>query len=149
MLSSLAQPCQICRSHLAKMISLRNFSQSSMLRKAHAVEQVHINYGPVIRVGPNELSHNDLSVLKTIYGPGSGLLKTNLYEMGHFSRHHNMFSTQGPSRHSGIRSLIAKSYPLAALKHPCSISRVICKLCLALIYIVLNSLMIQSPICFS
>src|ERR1700761_2378872 len=50
-------------------------------RSVHAVNKLHREYGPVVRIGPSEVSFNSLSSLRTIYGAGSGFERTSFYRM--------------------------------------------------------------------
>src|ERR1700759_937169 len=40
------------------------------------INELHQKYGPVVRIGPSEISFNSLSALKMIYGAGSGFERT-------------------------------------------------------------------------
>lgn len=52
----------------------------------------HLKYGPIVRVGPNEISFADPAVVKTIYGHRSPVLKTDFYVGGKFTDVDNVFS---------------------------------------------------------
>ncbi|RFU23580.1 hypothetical protein B7463_g12756, partial [Scytalidium lignicola] len=97
------------------MSSMWNFYYAAKLRRAYAIEEAHSKYGPVVRIGPNELSYNDPLLLKTIYGHGAGLKKTIFYDAGHFTQYDNLFSVRDPARHSGRRAMVAKSFSQATL----------------------------------
>ena len=45
----------------------------------------HNKYGPMIRIGPNEVSFADPWLLKSVYGHGMPVTKTEFYEGGHFT----------------------------------------------------------------
>lgn len=40
------------------------------------VDEAHKRYGPIVRIQPNHISIADEEVIQTIYGHGSGLLKS-------------------------------------------------------------------------
>lgn len=44
-------------------------------------EQLHREYGPVVRVGPNHVSIADPAALSSIYSSGSGFVKSEFYSM--------------------------------------------------------------------
>lgn len=85
------------------------------LRKAHAIQAAHEKYGPVIRIGPNELSYANPTILKDIYGHGLGLPKANFYKGGKFTAADSVFSMRNRHQHSARRSLMAKSFSSANL----------------------------------
>lgn len=46
------------------------------------IHELHKKYGPVVRVGPNEVSFTSIAALKEIYGSGgSGYDKTEFYDL--------------------------------------------------------------------
>jgi Cytochrome P450 len=76
-------------------------------RKIHAL---HANHGPVVRIGPNEISFSSLSALRTIYGAGSGFERTTFYRMFDVYGEQNLF-TFGPVKgHSERKKLLTYSY---------------------------------------
>ena len=76
-------------------------------RKIYAL---HEEYGPAVRVGPNEVSFNSLSALRTIYGAGSGFERTNFYQMFSIYGRRNMFSFNSVRQHGDRKKIIANSY---------------------------------------
>lgn len=81
--------------------------KGSRTRKIYAF---HEQYGPAVRVGPNEVSFNSLSALRTIYGAGSGFERTNFYHMFSIYGRRNMFSFNSVSQHGERKKIIANSY---------------------------------------
>ncbi len=79
------------------------------------IQSAHEKYGPAIRVAPDQLSFNDPTVLKEIYGHGSGMPKTTFYAGGHFTQYDNLFSQRDKTQHSGRRSLLAKAFSQNAI----------------------------------
>ncbi|KAG9715090.1 hypothetical protein KCU73_g16031, partial [Aureobasidium melanogenum] len=58
-------------------LALEDF-KGTRTRKIHAL---HERYGPIVRIGPNEVHCNSLNALRTIYGAGSGFERTWFYRM--------------------------------------------------------------------
>ncbi|KAJ6200632.1 putative benzoate 4-monooxygenase cytochrome P450 [Bipolaris maydis] len=73
-------------------------------RKIHAL---HLKYGPVVRIGPNEVHFNSLSALRTIYGAGSGFECTEFCRMfGTYGRK-NVFTFASREEHAQRKRLAA------------------------------------------
>ena len=50
-------------------------------RRRIFIHQLHLQYGPVVRLGPNEVSFSSLDAAKEIYvSDGSGFDKTEFYD---------------------------------------------------------------------
>ena len=78
--------------------------------RTRTIYSLHENYGPVVRIGPNEVHFNTPSAMKTIYGAGSGLERTDFYRMFDVYGKQNVF-TFGPSHlHAGRKKLLANFY---------------------------------------
>lgn len=60
-----------------------------------------------MRIGPSELSFSSPDALKTIYGHGRRLPKTDFYAGGKFTHIDNVFSMRDPREHSGRRAVMA------------------------------------------
>ncbi|ERS98798.1 benzoate 4-monooxygenase cytochrome P450 [Sporothrix schenckii 1099-18] len=72
--------------------------------------RLHTQYGPVVRVGPNEVSFSSLAAMRTIYGAGSGFERTSFYRMFEVYGRKNMF-TMGPARdHASRKKMVANAY---------------------------------------
>ena len=50
-------------------------------KRTISIHRLHERYGPVIRIGPNEVHFNSPTAMRTIYGPGSGFERTDFYRM--------------------------------------------------------------------
>lgn len=81
-------------------------------RRIHALHQ---HYGPIIRVGPNELSFCSLSALKTIYGAGSGFERTSFYRMFDVYGEQNLFTFAGVREHAGRKKLLVHAYSKSSI----------------------------------
>ncbi|ETI28837.1 hypothetical protein G647_01289 [Cladophialophora carrionii CBS 160.54] len=79
-------------------------------RSIHAVHGLHRKYGPVVRIGPNEISFNSLSALRTIYGAGSGFERTDFYRMFDVYGRPNLFTFAAGQLHRERKKLISHIY---------------------------------------
>ncbi|KAK6351316.1 hypothetical protein TWF718_004480 [Orbilia javanica] len=84
-------------------------------QRTDTIMDLHLKYGPVVRLGPNEVSFTSTSAVKDIYTGASresGFAKGFLYAMfTHYGRY-NMFSSLTSEAHSWRRRMIASSYSL-------------------------------------
>ncbi|KAJ9622990.1 hypothetical protein H2204_011334 [Knufia peltigerae] len=87
-------------------------------RSIHAVLELHRQYGPVVRIGPNEVSFNSLSALRTIYGAGSGFERTSFYRMFDVYGHRNLFTFESGTLHRDRKKLISHMYANAVVLGP-------------------------------
>ena len=76
----------------------------------HSVLKLHRRYGPVVRIGPNEVSFNSLSALRTIYGAGSGFERTSFYKMFDVYGRANLFTFASGKQHRERKKLISHIY---------------------------------------
>ncbi|KNG87164.1 benzoate 4-monooxygenase cytochrome P450 [Aspergillus nomiae NRRL 13137] len=86
--------------------------KGSRTRKIHAL---HERYGPVVRIGPNEVAFNSLSALRAIYGAGSCFERTNFYHMFAIYGRKNMFSFNTVKQHGERKKLFAHAYAKSAM----------------------------------
>jgi hypothetical protein len=75
-----------------------------------SITRLHKKYGPVIRIGPNELSFASLTAQKTIYGPGSKFGRTQFYRAFDVYGVQNMFTFHDSKQHAERKRLIAGAY---------------------------------------
>ena len=74
------------------------------------IHKLHLRYGDAVRIGPNEVSFNNLAALRTIYGAGSGFERDTFYRMFDAYGKQNLF-TFGPSKpHSDRKKLLNHAY---------------------------------------
>jgi hypothetical protein len=78
--------------------------------RSEKIKQLHDEYGPVVRIGPNELSFNSVSALKTIYGAGSGFERTDFYDMFDVYGKKNLFTFYSSKEHAERKKLLAHAY---------------------------------------
>lgn len=79
-------------------------------RRTRTINKLHERYGPVVRVGPNEIHFNSLSALRTIYGPGSEFGRTNFYRMFDVYGKQNLFTFHSSQDHGDRKKLLANAY---------------------------------------
>jgi hypothetical protein len=65
---------------LASLTRLWLLHQSRTLQRHRIEIALHEEYGPIVRISPNELCISDLNFVKTIYGANSRFLKADWYE---------------------------------------------------------------------
>ncbi|KIW17638.1 hypothetical protein PV08_04833 [Exophiala spinifera] len=87
-------------------------------RSVHAVLGMHRQYGPVVRIGPNEVSFNSLSALRTIYGAGSGFERTSFYRMFDVYGQKNLFTFESGKLHRERKKLVSHIYANAVVLGP-------------------------------
>lgn len=97
---------------LTKLRLIYEEYKGTRTRKLNAL---HREYGPVVRVGPNEVAFNSISALHTIYGAGSGFERTNLYHIFATYGRENMFSFTSAKQHSQRKRLFASAYAKSAM----------------------------------
>lgn len=87
--------------------------------RTRAIHRLHQQYGPAVRIGPNEVSFNSLSGLKTIYGPGSQFGRTAFYRMFDVYGKPNLFTFHSPTLHGQRKKLVSNAYSKSTmLKEP-------------------------------
>ncbi|EXJ96050.1 hypothetical protein A1O1_01176 [Capronia coronata CBS 617.96] len=79
-------------------------------RSVHAILNLHRRYGPVVRIGPNEVSFNSLSALRAIYGAGSGFERTDFYRMFDVYGRPNLFTFGSGKLHRDRKKLLSHIY---------------------------------------
>lgn len=79
-------------------------------RSIHTIYKLHLQYGPVVRVGPNEISFNTLSALRAIYGAGSPFERTPFYRMFDVYGTPNLFTFASGKDHRERKKLVSHVY---------------------------------------
>lgn len=93
-------------------------------RRTRKINALHRKYGPAVRVGPNEVSFNSTSALRTIYGAGSGFERTSFYSMFEAYGRKNMFSFHSVKEHGERKKMFAHAYAKSAILKPDTASMV-------------------------
>ncbi|KAI4717623.1 putative P450 monooxygenase [Aureobasidium sp. EXF-10727] len=78
--------------------------------RTRAIQALHEEYGPIVRIGPNEIHCNNLDALRTIYGAGSGFERTWFYRMFDAYGRQNLFTFYTTKAHSDRKKLVANAY---------------------------------------
>lgn len=84
-------------------------------QRTRTIHALHLKYGPVVRIGPNEVHFNSLSALRTIYGAGSGFERTDFYCMFDVYGRKNMFTFSDGAEHAKRKRLVARPYSKSGL----------------------------------
>ena len=79
-------------------------------RSIHSVHALHLQYGTVVRIGPNEVSFNSLSALKQIYGAGSPFERTAFYSLFDVYGRPNLFTFSSGKDHRERKKLLSHIY---------------------------------------
>ncbi|KAI1180382.1 cytochrome P450 3A13 [Nemania sp. FL0916] len=75
------------------------------------VHDLHLQYGPVVRIAPNEVSFASLEGIKEIYGSGgSGYDKTEFYDLFKVYGRRTMFTTLNKEDHAKRKRILADRY---------------------------------------
>ena len=83
--------------------------------RTRTIFRLHQEYGPVVRVGPNEISFSSLSALKKIYGAGSGFERTSFYRMFDVYGHQNLFTFGSPKAHGERKKMLNHAYSRSSI----------------------------------
>ncbi|KAH6980715.1 cytochrome P450 [Ilyonectria sp. MPI-CAGE-AT-0026] len=77
---------------------------------------LHRQYGPVVRVSPNEISIVDKIGLTEVFGHGKGTRKTSWYDVWMIPGHNNsFFHSTNPAEHSFLRKRVASAYTMSTI----------------------------------
>lgn len=91
--------------------------------RTQTIHSLHRQYGPVLRIGPNEVSFSSLSALRAIYGAGSGFERTAFYRMFDAYGRQNLFTFAGTKQHAERKKLLAHAYSKSVILSPNAIAR--------------------------
>ncbi|KAI3116590.1 hypothetical protein CBS147333_214 [Penicillium roqueforti] len=87
--------------------------------RTRTIHHLHQKYGPVVRIGPDEVSFNSLAALRTIYGPGSKYGRTGFYRMFDVYGRQNLFTFHSAVEHGQRKKLLSYAYSKSTmLKEP-------------------------------
>ncbi|KAH7325816.1 cytochrome P450 [Stachybotrys elegans] len=92
--------------------------------RTQAIDRLHRQYGPAVRIGPSEVSFNSLSALRTIYGPGSRYGRTYFYRMFDVYGKQNLFTFHSPVEHGQRKKLVSHAYSKTTMLKPPAASMV-------------------------
>ncbi|KAL6702809.1 hypothetical protein ACN47E_000895 [Coniothyrium glycines] len=74
------------------------------------IHQAHEQYGPVVRIGPNELSFADPSVIREIYMASTFQKEESFYFSKRGYEEEHLFSFRNPEAHNQRRKLLSRGY---------------------------------------
>ncbi|KAH8803588.1 cytochrome protein [Xylogone sp. PMI_703] len=88
--------------------------------RTRTIHQLHQKYGPVVRVGPNEVSFNSVTALRQIYGAGSQFGRPrSFYRMFDIYGQPHMFTFYSSLEHSARKKILSQMYAKSTiLKSP-------------------------------
>ncbi|KAJ4188759.1 hypothetical protein NW755_006248 [Fusarium falciforme] len=95
---------------LARITSLYFLPSTFKSDRVYVLRQLHEKYGPIVRVGPNEVSLSDWRMYRRIYTNKQALKDPKFYSPFSFLGHGNVFSVTNAADHSSRRKLQAKTY---------------------------------------
>ncbi|KAI8665714.1 hypothetical protein NCS56_01008300 [Fusarium sp. Ph1] len=97
---------------LARITNLYFVPSTFKCDRAYVLRRLHERYGPIIRVGPNEVSLSDWRMYRRIYTNKQALKDPKFYSPFSFLGHGNVFSvtSSNAADHSSRRKLQAKTY---------------------------------------
>ncbi|KIX07472.1 uncharacterized protein Z518_02125 [Rhinocladiella mackenziei CBS 650.93] len=84
-------------------------------RKSQRIHDAHVKYGPVVRVGPNELSFSDPGAVRDIYTSDVFVKEETFYRAKRIFRENHLFSFRDPEAHKQRRKLLSRGFSQAAM----------------------------------
>jgi hypothetical protein len=80
-------------------------------RQYWRLRDLHTRYGPLVRVGPNEVLTDDPNILRTVSSTRSNFPRSDWYEAGRFNPYHdNLFTTTGVEAHKKAKARSMAAY---------------------------------------
>lgn len=88
--------------------------------RTRTIHRLHQEYGPVVRVGPNEVSFNSLTAMRQIYGAGSAFGRPgSFYGMFDVYGRPHMFTFYTSPEHSARKKILSQMYSKSmVMKNP-------------------------------
>lgn len=78
--------------------------------RTQKIHYLHSEYGPVVRIGPSEVSFNSLAALRSIYGPGTKFGRSDFYRMFDAYSRQNLFTFHSTTEHGQRKKLLSHAY---------------------------------------
>ncbi|KAI1264068.1 cytochrome P450 family protein [Xylariaceae sp. FL1019] len=85
--------------------------------RSREMVEVHRKYGPVVRIGPNDLSVGDPDAFRQIYRSNGAFVKAPCYSVFQGSRPFDLVGERNEKIHGAQRSLVARPYSMESMKH--------------------------------
>ncbi|EEU42755.1 uncharacterized protein NECHADRAFT_47676 [Fusarium vanettenii 77-13-4] len=87
------------------------------------IHSLHLKYGPIVRIAPNEMSFSSYEAVKEIYGSkGSGYDKSTFYDLFTVFGRRTLFSTLDKTAHAKRKRLLADRYANSNVLKPASLN---------------------------
>jgi hypothetical protein len=91
--------------------------------RTRTIHRLHGEYGPVVRIGPNEVSFNSVTALRQIYASASGFGRGDFYRMFDVYGRQHLFTFYSATAHSKRKRILSQLYSKSAiLKGPVAAS---------------------------
>ncbi|KAJ6495457.1 cytochrome P450 monooxygenase [Mycena sanguinolenta] len=74
--------------------------------RSEVIHEMHLKYGPVVRISPSEVSIADPDALGTVYAHGNGALKSSFYD-AFVSIQRGLFNTRDRRQHARKRKIVS------------------------------------------
>ncbi|OKL62473.1 hypothetical protein UA08_02560 [Talaromyces atroroseus] len=102
------------------LTSLRLSWEEFQGTRTRTIHRLHQQYGPAVRIGPNEVSFNSLSALRQIYGAGSPFGRPSaFYRIFSMFGQTSLFTFYSSSDHAARKKIMSQVYSKSAvLKSP-------------------------------
>ncbi|KAI8720005.1 hypothetical protein NCS52_00444500 [Fusarium sp. LHS14.1] len=84
-------------------------------RRVHFVHSLHLRYGPVVLVSPDEVAISDLDAFSQIHKIGSGFTKSDWYDKLRSGREPGIFFMRDSHQHAARRRLFARAFSNSSL----------------------------------
>ncbi|KAF7325708.1 Cytochrome P450 monooxygenase [Mycena kentingensis (nom. inval.)] len=74
--------------------------------RSEVIHELHLKYGPFVRISPSEVSVADPDALNIVYGHGNGALKSSFYD-AFVSIQRGLFNTRDRKQHARKRKIVS------------------------------------------
>lgn len=101
--------------YISKWTSIPVLIQLAKGTQPKYIHSLFVKYGPVVRLGPNQVCFSDVAALQQIYNSQDGFVKSSLYEMVAESPAPSVSSTTEIESHRRQRELMAPGLCEAAV----------------------------------
>lgn len=101
---------------LAKLSSLWLSSKTYAGVEASTLQRLHLIYGPIMRIAPNEVDIADGTALQTIYVEKGGFLKAPYYSNFDIDGHPTVFSAIDPNHRSPRAKAVLPLFSTASIR---------------------------------
>jgi cytochrome P450 len=101
---------------LAPFSNLPYMYYSNRGRRFKRLHEAHKKLGPIVRVGPNSISFNDVEGVKAIYGHGTPAMKDDFYNILS-GTHRHLADVADREEHARKRRVLAHAFSINGLVH--------------------------------